>query len=73
MCPVLVAIVPVTCISQLAMGYFTLSKYYPDSLLFQIRIYMTTIERLQVFSDLPRAMHFLKQPRFDLQKPYVSP
>lgn len=72
MCAVLVAILPVTCISELAVGYFTLPKYYPGSLLFQISIYMTTIEQLQVFSDLPKAMHFFKQTRFHLQKAYIS-
>lgn len=72
MCAVLAAIIPVTCISELAMDYFILSKSYPDSLLFQMRVYVTTIEQLQIFSGLPRAMPFWKQPRFHLQKPYIS-
>lgn len=48
MCAVLTAITPVTCISELAMDYFILSKYYLDSLLFQMRICVTAFEQLQI-------------------------
>lgn len=49
-----IAIIPVTCMSEVAMCYFILYKNYPVSPLFQFRIYVVTIEQLWVCSDLPR-------------------
>lgn len=41
-----IAIIPVICMSEIAMCYFILCKHYPVSPLFQFRIYMVTIEQL---------------------------
>lgn len=52
----------------LAMGYFILSKCYPDNLLFQIRIHMTPIQQLQVFSCSFQGSAFFEEAQISSPK-----
>lgn len=50
------------------MGYFILSKCYPDNLLFQIRIRMTPIQQLQVFSCSFQGSAFFEEAQISSPK-----